>query len=135
MTDDEGAVDKMKEALEKIRSCLPKDPNQSTFPWTANQLKKIIDEALGCPCGDFDEKPYTAGLPGNAAVIDNRLGCAYTGIEERSVNAVCSWMNEAHAAGRKAERERCADICEQNATCEGIAQKIKAHILGGQDGK
>ena len=41
----------------------------------------------------------------------------------------------AHAAGRKAERERCADICEQNATCEGIAQKIKAHILGGQDGK
>lgn len=38
-------------------------------------------------------------------------------------------------AGRKAERERCADICEQNATCEGIAQKIKAHILGGQDGE
>lgn len=38
-------------------------------------------------------------------------------------------------AGRKAERERCADICEQNATCEGIAQKIREQILGGQDGK
>ena len=43
--------------------------------------------------------------------------------------------NKAYEHGRKAERERCADICEQNATCEGIAQKIKAHILGGQDGE
>lgn len=43
--------------------------------------------------------------------------------------------SDGYNAGRKAERERCADICEQNATCEGIAQKIKAHILGGHDGK
>lgn len=54
---------------------------------------------------------------------------------QNAANDCSADFKSAYEAGRKAERERCADICEQNATCEGIAQKIKAHILGGQDGK
>ena len=81
------------------------------------------------------EGPYTSGLPDNAAVVDKKLGRAYTGIEERSVNAVCSWMNEAHAAGRKAERERCLEIVRQYYSCEMIAQAIEKKIRGGQDGE
>ena len=79
------------------------------------------------------EGPYTSGLPDNAAVVDNRLGRAYTGIEERSVNAVCSWMNEAHAHGRKAERERCAKIAEGYFHARG--RVVAKAIRGGQDGK
>lgn len=42
--------------------------------------------------------------------------------------------NAAYAEGRKAERERCANIARQYASCEGVAQEIEKHILGGQDG-
>ena len=34
------------------------------------------------------------------------------------------WLEEA----RKAEREACADICDQHATCEGTAQLCAAAI-------
>lgn len=43
-------------------------------------------------------------------------------------------LNAAYAEGRKAERERCANIARQYASCEGVAQEIEKHILGGQDG-
>ena len=84
------------------------------------------------------EGPYTSGLPDNAAVVDKKLGRAYTGIEERSVNAVCSWMNEAHAAGRKAERERCARIADGLLNLEVgdlVGTSIATKIRGGQDGE
>jgi len=42
-----------------------------------------------------------------------------------------SKLNAAHAAGRKAERERCADIARQHFSCEGIAQDIEKKIMGG----
>lgn len=41
----------------------------------------------------------------------------------------------AFTAGRKAERERCADIARQHFSCEGIAQDIEKQIMGGQDAK
>lgn len=41
----------------------------------------------------------------------------------------------AYDKGRKAERERCADIARKYASCEGIAQEIEKKILGGQDGE
>ena len=37
----------------------------------------------------------------------------------------------AYAEGRKAERERCADIARQHFSCEGIAQDIEKKIMGG----
>lgn len=47
------------------------------------------------------EGPYISGLPDNAAVINKKSCISYTGLERRSVNAVCGWMNEAYAEGRK----------------------------------
>lgn len=79
------------------------------------------------------EGPYISGLPDNAAVVNKKSGVAYTGLEMRSVNAVCDWMNEAHAEGRKAERERCADIAEGYFNARG--RVVAKAIRGGQDAK
>ncbi len=61
------------------------------------------------------------------------------GLDQSEAEILCVGMNEAHAAGRKAERERCAkiaenstsDIPEFNMTGHGIAKLIR----GGQDAK
>ena len=54
-------------------------------------------------------------------------------------NIVCEEIikiaNQAHCEGRKAERDRCADIASQHFSCEGIAQTIEKEIMGGQDAK
>lgn len=79
------------------------------------------------------EGPYSTGDSVGLVFKDSREVESFD--SERDKLNACRLANAAFAAGRQAERERCADICEQNATCEGIAQKIKAHILGGQDGE
>lgn len=84
------------------------------------------------------EGPYISGLPDNAAVVNKKSGVAYTGLEMRSVNAVCDWMNEAHAAGRKAERERCARIADGLLNLEVgdlVGTSIATKIRGGKDGE
>ena len=58
------------------------------------------------------EGPYISGLPDNAAVVNKKSGVAYTGLEMRSVNAVCDWMNEAHAEGRKAAEKDFKELLE-----------------------
>lgn len=58
------------------------------------------------------EGPYTSGLPDNAAVINKKSCISYTGLERRSVNAVCGWMNEAYAEGRKAMEKEFNELLE-----------------------
>lgn len=57
------------------------------------------------------------------------------GLDQSEAEILCAGMNEAFAAGRKAERERCADIARQHFSCEGIAQDIEKKIMGGYDAK
>lgn len=57
---------------------------------------------------------------------------SFTTLETEIKTAIA---NAAHAEGRKAERERCADIARQHFSCEGIAQDIEKKISGGQDGE
>lgn len=40
------------------------------------------------------------------------------------------FFHAAYAAGAAAERQRCADIADQHASIEGIAQRIAAEIRG-----
>jgi hypothetical protein len=49
---------------------------------------------------------------------------AATAKEEMLMAGNDQWLEEA----RKAEREACADICDQHATCEGTAQLCAAAI-------
>ena len=42
-------------------------------------------------------------------------------------------MREAYCDGRADEREACADICDQHASVEGIAQKCAEAIRGSGD--
>ena len=98
------------------------------------------------------EGPYTLGLSGNAYIINKKSGCAYMGLEMRSLNAVCSWMNEAYdlgreveratanaiyAEGRKAERDRCLAIINQcrPRTDHGWLKFCEEIEKGCQDGK
>lgn len=50
---------------------------------------------------------------------------------QNAANDCVTAFKSAHAAGRKAERERCADIARQHFSCEGIAQDIEKKIMGG----
>lgn len=59
---------------------------------------------------------------------NSELGYSHSGI---GFHAFTSGFN----AGRKAERERCAEIAREHFSCEGIAQEIEKKILGGQDAK
>lgn len=58
------------------------------------------------------EGPYISGLPDNAAVINKKSCISYTGLERRSVNAVCGWMNEAYAEGRKSMENEIKELLE-----------------------
>ena len=51
--------------------------------------------------------------------------CATQQLRERIADCVL----DAIEAAVKAERDACADICDQEATCEGIAQLCKERIM------
>ena len=79
------------------------------------------------------EGPYTDGWGRGAYVVG-------PGLKDKQQRTwidvdLASLLNLAYAEGRKAERERCADIARQHFSCEGIAQDIEKQIMGGQDGE
>jgi len=43
-------------------------------------------------------------------------------------NAIERFFRLAHESGAAAEREACADICDQHASIEGVAQRCAAEI-------
>ncbi len=48
--------------------------------------------------------------------------------EDVGFNAIERFFRLAHESGAAAEREACADICDQHASIEGIAQRCAAEI-------
>jgi putative NADH-flavin reductase len=72
------------------------------------------------------EGPYISGLPDNAAVVNKKSGVAYTGLEMRSVNAVCDWMNEAHAEGRKAAEKDVEELLRMASKLRGFDEVFDA---------
>lgn len=75
--------------------------------------------------------PYTVADSG-CLVFRNGRGVSNFDSRRDAMNAA-SLANMSYAAGRKAERERCAGIARQHFSCEGIAQEIEKEIMGGQD--
>lgn len=93
--------------------------------------------------GDGPYKVERHAFGGVGIVGPNRDG-SYTGLDRyQSEERVC-YLNEGYAAGRKAERERCAMIAEteivehqdgeESYLC-GTGKLIADNIRGGQDGE
>lgn len=56
------------------------------------------------------------------------------GLDQSEAEILCAGMNEAFAAGRKAERERCLKIVNDFCQCHDDIVQIEKRIAGGQDG-